>query len=120
VLVSDPIDGHRRAEVRLNGATVLGWTEAAFQIVEPAGIAGQQLMEMRAWIESLNPAQQEAARMLRWANIMAGGRQITLSQWSDATRMPSNCYTFQPERKTTARFVGTVHKFNVGDGTTTE
>lgn len=112
VLVSDAVDGQRVAEVRRNGERVLGWTEAAFQIVEPAELAGTRLDKLRPWIDSLTPDRQEAARLLRWGNMMANGRQIPLENQSDATRMPSNCYTFQPERKVVAQRVGVIRDFS--------
>jgi len=114
VLVSDPIDGLRRAEVRRDGVTVLGWTESAFRIVEPAELAGITLDKLRPWIDTLPPDQQEAARLLRWANMIANGRLIPIEKQSDATRMPSNCYTFQPERKAIARRVGITRDFSNG------
>lgn len=115
VRVSDPVEGRRRAEVRLDGETVLTWLEAEFRIIEPAAIAGQALTGLRAWIDSLDPPRQEAARLLRWGNIMARGRQIPLAKWSDASRMPPNCYTFQPERKKLSQFAGTSRDFSSGD-----
>jgi hypothetical protein len=69
-------------------------------------------MSMRDWIDSLPPQRREAARLLRWGNIVAHGRSIPLEKQSDATRMPSNCYTFQPERKIVARRVGVIREFS--------
>ena len=114
MLVADAVDGQRRAEVRRDGVTVLGWTESAFRIVEPAELAGMTLDKLRPWIESLTPGLQEAARLLRWANMIANGRQIPIEKQSDATRMPSNCYSFQPERKVIARRVGAIRDFSNG------
>jgi hypothetical protein len=112
ILVSDPIDGQRRAELRRNGATVLGWTESGFRITEPAELAGCALDKMRPWIDSLDAPRQEAARLLRWGNILANGRAIPLAQQSDASRMPPNCYTFQPQRAVAARRVGVIRDFS--------
>ncbi|NGY03944.1 DUF2889 domain-containing protein [Solimonas terrae] len=112
ILVSDPVDGRRHAEIRRDGQPVLSWTESDYRIVEPAGIAGTRLDQLRNWIDSLAPDRQEAARLLRWGNILANGRQIPLEKQSDATRMPPNCYTFQPERKTSARRVGAIRDFS--------
>jgi hypothetical protein len=114
VLVSDAIDGQRRAEVRLDGVKVLGWTEASFRIVEPAELAGMTLDKLRPWMETLSAAQQEAARLLRWANMIANGRSIPLERQSDATRMPPNCYTFQPERSRVAQRIGLIRDFSNG------
>jgi hypothetical protein len=114
ILVSDPVDGRRRAELRCGGVTILGWTEAGMRIVEPAELTGLRLDELRPWIESLDPQRQEAARLLRWANILANGRMIPLEQQSDAGRMPPNCYTFQPHRAVQAKRVGVIRDFSEG------
>lgn len=112
VLVSDPIEGRRHAEIRRNGQRVLGWIESGMRLVEPAELAGMTLDKLRPWIDSLTADQQEAARLLRWANMMANGRQIPMEQQSDASRMPSNCYTFQPGRKEVAKRVGPIRDFS--------
>lgn len=112
ILVSDPVDGRRRAELRCGGATVLGWTEAGLRIVEPAELAGLKLDELRPWIESLDARRQEAARLLRWANMLANGRMIPLEKQSDASRMPPGCYTFQPHRAAQAKRVGAIRDFS--------
>lgn len=113
ILVSDPIDGKRRAELRRNGETILGWVEEGFKLIEPAEVAGLGLMDnMRTWIDSLSPLQQRAARLLRWGNMIANGRIIPLEQQSDATKMPPNCYTFQPDRAKVAKRVGVVRDFS--------
>ena len=112
ILVSDPIDGLRQVEIRRNGRRALGWTEAGMRIVEPAEMAGMTLDKLRPWIDTLSPEQQEAARLLRWANMIANGRQIPMERQSDASRMPSNCYTFQPGRKETAKRVGLIRDFS--------
>jgi hypothetical protein len=110
--VADPVDGLRRAEIRRDGERVLGWSDRAMQLVEPAELAGTNLMNLRDWIATLAAPQREAARLLQWASIIANGRQIPLERQSDATRMPSNCYSFQPERKAVARRVGRIHDFS--------
>lgn len=119
ILVSDPIEAARgepvrRAEVRRNGVTLLAWTESGFRLLEPAQLAGMTLDKMRPWIDSLDPAQQEAARLLRWGNMIANGRIIPLEKQSDASRMPANCYTFQPLRAVQAKRVGVIRDFSNG------
>lgn len=114
ILVSDPVEGQRRVELRRNDVPQLGWTEQDNRIVEPAALAGLKLDQLRPWIDSLDPAQQEAARLLRWGAILAHGRMIPLERQSDASRMPPNCYTFQPERKGEARRVGEIRDFSQG------
>ncbi len=115
ILVTDPVDGQRRAEIRLQGTPLLQWTEAGFHIVEPEAIAGTRLDKLGHWINTLTPELQEAARMLRWGNMIANGRSIPLQQQSDATRMPPNCFTFQPERAIEAKRVGEIIDFSDGN-----
>ncbi|MDP9140833.1 MAG: DUF2889 domain-containing protein [Pseudomonadota bacterium] len=115
ILVSDPQDGQRRVELRRNGATLLAWTEASFKIVEPAELAGMPLDKLRPWIDTLDPQRQEAARLLRWGNMLANGRVIPLERQSDATRMPPNCYSFQPQRAAVAKRVGVIRDFSRGE-----
>jgi len=114
ILVSDPVDGLRHAEIRSNGERLLGWTESQFQIVEPASAAGVRLDKLRAWIASLAPELQEAAKLLQWGNMLANGRVIPLEKQSDATKMPPGCYTFQPERAVVAKRVGLIRDFSRG------
>ncbi len=113
ILVSDPSDGKRHAELRCEGVTILAWTEAEFRIIEPVEAAGITFQNLRTWTDSLTPKQQEAARLLRWANMIANGRIIPLAQQSDATKMPPSCYTFQPDRALVAKRVGVIRDFSV-------
>jgi hypothetical protein len=115
LLVSDPIEGRRRAELRRNGTWVLGWVVADGRIVEPEELTGVAFDGMRPWIESLDPARQEAARLLRWGTILAHGRTIAWERQSDSSRLPiGNCYTFQPERAAAARRIGVIRDFSQG------
>ncbi|HSW14558.1 MAG TPA: DUF2889 domain-containing protein [Solimonas sp.] len=114
ILVSDPVDSRRRSELRRNGLPLLGWSEQDNRIVEPAELSGLRLDQLRDWIESLAPAQQEAARLLRWGAILAHGRTIPMERQSDASRMPPNCYSFQPQRSGEARRVGEIRDFSRG------
>jgi len=114
VLVADPVEGRRRAELRRNGIPILGWVEQGMRILEPEEVAGLELLSMQAWVQSLDPERQEAARVLRWGNLIANGRSIPLAQQSDATRLPPSCYSFQPERAALARRVGEIRDFSKG------
>lgn len=114
ILISDPVEDRRRAELRRNGVPILGWTESGFRILEPEELAGVTLDRMRPWIDTLDPERQEAARLLRWGNMIANGRTIPLGKQSDATRMPPNCYTFQPHRAIVAKRVGLIRDFSDG------
>jgi hypothetical protein len=114
ILVSDPVESWREVELRRNGVRVLGWVEREQRIVEPAELAGRRLDELRTWIDTLTPDLQEAARLLRWGAMLAHGRTIPMERQSDASRMPPNCYSFQPERARVARRVGEIRDFSRG------
>jgi hypothetical protein len=114
ILVSDPFDGRRHAQVQRNGQAVLSWIESGFVLEQPEAAAGLRLDKLRPWIQTLAPELQEVARLLQWGNMLANGRTIPLDQQSDATVMPANCYTFQPERKQVAKRVGEIKDFSEG------
>jgi hypothetical protein len=114
ILACDPEDGHRRLELRRDGVALLSWAEQDGRFVAPAELAGLSLRDMRRYVDALTPELQEAARLLRWAGFIAHGRQIPMSQQSDAARMPPNCYTFQPEMAAKARRVGEIREFSAG------
>lgn len=115
LLVCDPQDGVRRLELRRDGDPVMGWVEQDGRFVEPADLAGLTLQDMRSFIDRQDdPVRLEAARLLRWGGFMAHGRQIPMDRQSDASRMPPNCYTFQPEVAAKARRVGEIREFSAG------
>jgi len=114
VLVSDPLDGRRWAELRRDGDVTLSWMEEEFNILEPEELAGTSLWDLRSWMVEQEPTLREAAKLLRWANIMANGRLIPIEEQSDASKMPPNCYTFQPERAVVAKRIGEIKDFSVG------
>jgi hypothetical protein len=114
ILVSDPVESWREVELRRNGVRLLGWIEREHRIVEPAELAGRRLDELRSWIDALDPDLQEGARLLRWGAMLAHGRTIPMARQSDASRMPPNCYSFQPERARIARRVGEIRDFSRG------
>lgn len=114
ILVSDPIDDRREVELRRNGTAMFRWSMIGGRLVEPSELNGLTLDELTAWIASLDPQQQEAARLVRWGAMIANGRTIPLERQSDASRMPANCYTFQPDRSVHARRVGVIRDFAPG------
>lgn len=116
ILVADAVDGIRRAELRRNGAKELSWSDSGGRIIEPAEIAGLTLDKLGPWINSLDPQRQETTRLLRWGNMVANGRTMSLEHHSDVARMPDGgCYTFQPQRKSEARRMGVIRDFSKGD-----
>lgn len=113
ILVSDPVEGRSRAELRRNGETALAWTLAGFKIVEPATLAGTGFDQLGGWIKTLDAPGQEAARLLRWGSILAHGRVLSMDRQSDARRLPSgSCYTFQPQRAPLAKRIVAVRDFS--------
>lgn len=113
VLVSDPINGESRAELKRNGDPLFIWTLNGFKITAPADLAGMTIDKIRPWLESLDPAMQEAAKVFRWGIMIASGRSIPLENQSDAKRMPPNCFTFQPDVAARAKRVGVVRDFSI-------
>lgn len=114
VLVSDPVDGVGIAEIRSNGVPVLRWSLGGMDLTAPIDLAGTSLFALRDWIGQQDADRREAAKILQWACLIAHGRQIALAEQSDATRMPPNCYTFQPDRARRAARIGKIVDFSRG------
>lgn len=114
VYVSDPIDGKRHAQLWHDDKRVLEWCDRDYHIVAPAALAGMKLNDLRAWIDTLEPLSQEAARILQWASLIAHGRIIPMEKQSDASRMPPSCYTFQPDQASRAQRIGRARDFSDG------
>lgn len=104
VLVSDPVAGQSRAELRRDGQTQLAWTLASDHVAEAGGA---HLVALREWIATLPPEAREGARILQWACLVAHGRTMPWADQADPTRMPANCFAFQPERTGTAHRIDT-------------
>ncbi len=113
--VSDPADGVRILEIRRNGQLMHRWSERDGVLVEPEAVAGLTLLTMRDWIASLQGDEQEAARLLQWASLVAHGRTMPMEEQSRALDMPPSCFTFQPENASHAQRVG--DRFDFSDGT---
>ncbi|MDE8653471.1 DUF2889 domain-containing protein [Novosphingobium album (ex Liu et al. 2023)] len=114
VFASDPVAGRRLLEIRRDGAVLHHWVEQDGVLVSPPDVAGQSLLTLRDWIGGLAGDRQEAARLLRWASLVAHGRTIPEAEQSEAAALPPNCYTFQPERAAQARRVGERFDFSAG------
>ncbi|MDF0545338.1 DUF2889 domain-containing protein [Sphingobium sp. H39-3-25] len=112
ILACDPVDGLSIAEIRRDGEAVLRIEHRSHVMTAPEEIAGASLMKLRDWIESLDEGLREAARLLQWGAILANGRIIPMERQSNASRVPANCYTFQPENKTHAVRVGRIFDFS--------
>jgi hypothetical protein len=114
LLASDPVEGAVVAELRRDGVQMVRIEHCNDMVTVPAEIAGVSLFKLRDWIASLPDPQREAARLLQWGTIMAHGRTTPMERQSDATKMPPNCYTFQPERAAVALRNGRIADFNAG------
>ena len=115
IAVSDAVDGVCYADIRRNGEQVLSLSHKNDTIITPSDLAGVSLFAMRDWIAALSPEKQEAARLLQWGTIIAHGRALTMAQHSDSSRIPPNCFNFQPERRDTTRRI-TTHIRDFCDG----
>ncbi|MFT3965537.1 MAG: DUF2889 domain-containing protein [Sphingobium sp.] len=116
IVVTDLRDGRNIAEIRRDSMAVHHWElDGGFTLRTPEAIAGQNLMKLRGWIETLESHAKEAARLLQWGAIVAHGRFRPLEQQSDASKMPPNCYTFQPEMAAKAKRVGLIIDFSLDD-----
>ncbi len=116
ILVSDTTaDGKNIAELRLDNQRIVNFVEDNFFFAEPEELAGMPLLgNMEPWLSAQSPRVQEAAKLLRWSMVIAHGRSMPLEQQSDATKMPPNCFTFQPERAVVAVRVGKTKDFSDG------
>ena len=112
--VSDPVAGAVVAELRRNDMLQLLWSFADERFTAPAELAGKTVLQLRDWIADLPADEREAARILQWACLLAHGRSLPAESQSDATRMPPNCYTFQPETAARAARVGEIIDFSHG------
>ena len=77
---------------------MLDWALAQGGFVAPEALAGLPLTGIGGWIAGQDKDVQEAARILRWASIVALGRQMVIpAHISGEVFAAGNCYTFQPE-----------------------
>lgn len=114
ILVSDPVEGITRAELRCGGDRMLAWSASDDVLREPAAVAGRHLLALRDWIAGLDEPQRSHARMLQWASLIAHGRTMPESQLSDTSGMAGACFTFQPERIADARWIARRRDFSDG------
>jgi hypothetical protein len=114
ILATDPVAGARSLELWRDGALQLAWAEHDGILVAPDPVAGRTLMTLRDWIAGLPPGEREAARLLQWASLVAHGRTMPLEAQSDASALPPNCYSFQPERAARAVRNGLRRDFSDG------
>lgn len=114
IAVTDPVNGLVDAEIRRDGQTVLRMAHRANILIEPSATEGLSVFALRDWIGTLVGDAREAARLLQWGTILAHGRTTPMDRQNDASRMPPNCFNFQPERKFDTKRVGVILDFSSG------
>ena len=98
IFVSDAVEDLRQAQLWRDGQPVLNWTMAKDRFTAPEPFAGLRITEIGGWIAGQDKDVQEAARILRWASILALGRQMVIpAHMSGEAFAQSNCFTFQPQ-----------------------
>lgn len=112
IAACDPLDGLSIAEIRREGEMMLRLVHRSHVIATPQELAGLSLLRLREWMDGLEPAAREAAKLLQWGAILANGRSIPMERQSTASKVPPNCYTFQPENSVHALRVGRVIDFS--------
>lgn len=98
IFASDPVEGERSLAIYSGGMCLHHWTERRGILASPSAIAGRNLLELRDWIAGLAGQDQEAARMLQWASLVAHGRAMSAEQRRASIGHRPSCYAFQPER----------------------
>lgn len=111
IVTCDPVDGLAIAEIRRDGMALLQIAHRNHLVEAPAAIAGLSILKLRDWIDSLDGPDREVARLLQWGAILANGRLIPMERQSNASRVPPNCFTFQPDNAARALRVGKVIDF---------
>ncbi len=119
IFTSDPVDGRFVTRLYRDGEHMFDWTLDTGRFVTPEAVAGKGLTGIGEWLDSLPPREQEAARILRWASMVAGGRGISMPTGMVGADigMIGSCHTFQPGTAQEARRKpGASVDFSVGDG----
>ncbi|MCB2062932.1 MAG: hypothetical protein KDE25_05640 [Novosphingobium sp.] len=105
IFTSDPVDGLVVTRLYRNGAHLFDWTLKDGRFVSPEALAGKTLTGINEWLATLDPQTDEAARVLRWASMVAGGRGISMPTGMKGADIGivGTCHTFQPGRIDEAR-----------------
>jgi hypothetical protein len=103
ILVTDPVDGMRTANLSRNGTPLLHWVmqgEAMAEIfTAPEELAGRQMGQLNDVIAKQDKTGAEAMRILRWAAMVAHGRSRDMPAGMPATAFPAgSCFNFQADR----------------------
>jgi hypothetical protein len=105
VFTSDPVDGLAVTRLYRDGEHMFDWTLEKGRFVTPEAVAGKVLTGIGEWLDGLPPREQEAARILRWASMVSGGRGIDMPTGMVGADigMIGSCHTFQPGTAQLAR-----------------
>ncbi len=105
IFVNDIVGDVIASRLYRNGERVLDFVRDKGKFVVPEALAGLKLAQMGDWIDSLPREEAEAARVLRWATMVAGGRSLNMPARMKAEDlgMRGTCHTFQPGRIDEAR-----------------
>lgn len=105
IFTSDPVEGRVVTRLYRDGERMLEWVLEGGRFFTPEALAGKGLTGIGEWLDSLPPREQEAARILRWASMVAGGRGIAMpaGMIGSDIGMIGSCHTFQPGRAEEAR-----------------
>ena len=108
IYTSDPVHGVVVSRLYRNGEQLLNWRLENGKFIAPGVVKGRGLWEITNWLnllETQDRAYAEAARVLRWASMVAGGRGIAMPAGMSGTRFGKDaaCHTFQPGTAEQAR-----------------
>lgn len=105
IFTSDPVEGLVVTRLYRDGGHMFDWTLEKGRFVTPEAVAGKGLTGIGEWLDSLEPREQEAGRILRWASMVSGGRGIKMPTGMVGADIgiPGSCHTFQPGRAEEAR-----------------
>lgn len=95
--VADVVDGRYRAQLWRNGERLYDWHYSDEAFLAPAEMVDLPVAEIGRWIVGEPADRREAAKILRWASMVAKGRQFAIVDGSSATRFASGaCFNLQP------------------------
>lgn len=108
IYTSDPVGGVVLTRLYRNGQRLLDWRLENGKFVAPGVVKGRGLWEITSWLNLLevqDRAYADAARILRWASMVAGGRGIPMPTGMSGTTFGKDaaCHTFQPGTAEIAR-----------------
>ncbi|MBV1916778.1 MAG: DUF2889 domain-containing protein [Sphingomonadaceae bacterium] len=106
IAISDPTEeGRSASRLYRNGEVLLDWLLQDGKFVVPQEIEGKGILEIGEWLASLDDDLEEAARILRWATMISGGRSISMPAGMSGAKFAigATCYTFQPDMAEKAR-----------------